>query len=223
MTYNDPVVFFEYAIDTADACRELGIATVAVTAGYMCPAPREEFYRRFDAANVDLKGFTDRFYRELCGGDLASVLDTLVYLRAKTKVWVEITTLLIPGENDGDGELDDMTRWLVANLGADVPLPTTVGTPMTWTATATGGVAPLQYQFWRYSGGAWTMVQDYSSSNTYAWTPGAGDVGYNAIEVWVRSAGSTSGPGNSSGAVPGRRSARRPRCCWRRRTQFASH
>ena len=122
MTYNDPVVFFEYAVDAADACRERGIATVAVTAGYMCPAPRAEFYQRFDAANVDLKAFTERFYRELCGGDLATVLDTLVYLRAKTKVWVELTTLLIQGENDDDGELDEMTRWIVANLGADVPL-----------------------------------------------------------------------------------------------------
>jgi pyruvate formate lyase activating enzyme len=122
MTYNDPVVFFEYAIDTADACRERGLATVAVTAGYMMPAPRNEFYRHFDAANVDLKAFSPRFYRELCGGELTPVLDTLVYLRAQTQVWLEITTLLIPGENDGDREIDEMTRWLVANVGADVPL-----------------------------------------------------------------------------------------------------
>jgi pyruvate formate lyase activating enzyme len=122
MTYNDPVVFFEYAVDTADACRALGIRTVAVTAGYMSPAPREEFYRRFDAANVDLKAFSERFYRELCGGELGAVLDTLVYLRAQTKVWLEITTLLVPGENDSERELDEMTRWLYANLGADVPL-----------------------------------------------------------------------------------------------------
>jgi pyruvate formate lyase activating enzyme len=122
MTYNDPVVFFEYALDAADACRERGIATVAVTAGYLSPAPREELFRRFDAANVDLKAFSERFYRELCGGDLATVQDTLVYLREKTQVWLEITTLLIPEENDGDAELDEMTRWLVANLGPDVPL-----------------------------------------------------------------------------------------------------
>ena len=122
MTYNDPVVFFEYALDTADACRELGLAAVAVTAGYMMPAPRADFYRHFDAANVDLKAFTPRFYRELCGGDLAPVLDTLVYLRAQTQVWLEITTLLIPGENDDDREIDDMTRWLAANVGGDVPL-----------------------------------------------------------------------------------------------------
>ena len=122
MTYNDPVVFYEYAVDVADACRSVGLRTVAVTAGYMMPAPREEFYRHIDAANVDLKAFTQRFYRELSGGDLGPVLDTLVYLREKTKVWLEITTLLIPGENDSDGELDQMTRWLAANVGRDVPL-----------------------------------------------------------------------------------------------------
>jgi pyruvate formate lyase activating enzyme len=122
MTYNDPVVFHEYAIDVAEACHEQGIKTVAVTAGYICPAPRTEFFRHMDAANVDLKAFTDRFYRELCAGDLSTVLHTLVFLREQTKVWLEVTTLLIPGENDSDGELDEMTRWLTANLGADVPL-----------------------------------------------------------------------------------------------------
>ena len=122
MTYNDPVVFFEYAVDTAVACHDRGLATVAVTAGYMLPAPRAELYRHFDAANVDLKAFSKRFYRELCGGELGAVLDTLVYLRARTQVWLEITTLLIPGENDGEQEIDEMTRWLVANVGRDVPL-----------------------------------------------------------------------------------------------------
>jgi pyruvate formate lyase activating enzyme len=122
MTYNDPVVFFEYAVDVADACHRLDVRTVAVTAGYMMPSPRAEFYRHFDAANVDLKAFSQRFYRDLCGGNLHSVLDTLVYLRAQTGVWLEITTLLIPGENDSDAELDEMTRWLAANVGVDVPL-----------------------------------------------------------------------------------------------------
>jgi pyruvate formate lyase activating enzyme len=122
MTYNDPVVFFEYAVDTADACRERGLATVAVTAGYMMPASRRDFYRHFDAANVDLKAFSNRFYRELCGGELSAVLDTLSYLAGMTKVWLEITTLLIPGENDSDKELDEMTRWLAANVGREVPL-----------------------------------------------------------------------------------------------------
>jgi len=111
--------FHEYAIDVADACHERGIKTVAVTAGYVCPAPRAEFYRRIDAANVDLKAFTDRFYRELCAGDLATVLDTLVFLREQTKVWLEVTTLLIPGENDSDGELDQMTRWMHDQPRAD--------------------------------------------------------------------------------------------------------
>jgi pyruvate formate lyase activating enzyme len=121
-TYNDPVVFMEYAIDTAQACREAGIRSVAVTAGYMCSEPRAEFYRHMDAANVDLKGFTERFYYKICGGELAAVLETLEYLRHETKVWLEITTLLIPGENDSDAELERMTQWIAAKLGADVPL-----------------------------------------------------------------------------------------------------
>jgi pyruvate formate lyase activating enzyme len=121
-TYNDPVVFMEYAIDTAQACREAGVRSVAVTAGYMCPEPRAEFYRHMDAANVDLKGFTERFYYKVCGGELAAVLETLEYLKHETKVWFEITTLLIPGENDSDGEIDQMTQWIAGKLGADVPL-----------------------------------------------------------------------------------------------------
>jgi pyruvate formate lyase activating enzyme len=121
-TYNDPVIFHEYAIDVAAACREQGIRTVAVTAGEICPAPREEFFRAMDAANVDLKGFTESFYRKICGGELAPVLDTLAYLKHETDVWFEITTLLIPGENDSDGELDAMTRWVAAKLGPDVPI-----------------------------------------------------------------------------------------------------
>jgi len=121
-TYNDPTVFLEYAIDVAEACREAGVRSVAVTAGYICPEPREEFFRAIDAANVDLKAFTERFYRHVCGAELAPVLETLVYLRRETSVWLEITTLLIPGENDSDAELDGMTRWIAAELGPDVPL-----------------------------------------------------------------------------------------------------
>jgi pyruvate formate lyase activating enzyme len=121
-TYNDPTVFMEYAIDVADACRVEGISTVAVTAGYMCPEPRAEFYRHIDAANVDLKGFTESFYSKICAGHLDGVLDTLLYLRMQTKVWLEITTLLIPGENDSPDEIDAMTKWIVENLGPDVPL-----------------------------------------------------------------------------------------------------
>ncbi len=96
--------------------------TVAVTAGYMCPGPRAEFFEWIDAANVDLKAFTERFYRTVCGSELAPVLDTLEYLRRETRVWLEITTLLIPGENDSDAELDAMTRWIAERLGPDVPL-----------------------------------------------------------------------------------------------------
>jgi pyruvate formate lyase activating enzyme len=121
-TYNDPVIFLEYAVDTAVACHAVGLKTVAVTAGYITKQARGEFYEHIDAANVDLKGFTEGFYRNLCGGRLADVLDTLVWLRHETKVWVEITTLLIPGENDSDAELDALSRWVAAELGPDVPL-----------------------------------------------------------------------------------------------------
>jgi pyruvate formate lyase activating enzyme len=120
-TYNDPTIFMEYAIDVADACHDLGVNTVAVTAGYISPEPRAEFYRHLDAANVDLKGFTEDFYKHTCGAELGAVLDTLEYL-ADTDVWVELTTLLIPGMNDSDEELDAMTRWVVEHLGPDVPM-----------------------------------------------------------------------------------------------------
>lgn len=121
-TYNDPVIFLEYAIDVADACRERGLKAVAVTAGYMNPPPRAEFYRHMDAANVDLKGFTDRFYAELAAAHLEPVKDTLRYLRHETDVWFEITNLLIPGWNDSEAETEAMTGWIVDELGPDVPL-----------------------------------------------------------------------------------------------------
>ena len=121
-TYNDPVIFHEYAIDVAKACREKGIKNVAVTAGYICEEPRKEFFEFMDAANVDLKAFTEDFYHQLTGGHLQPVLDTLVYLKQETEVWVELTTLLIPGKNDSDEELHNMTRWVVDNLGPDVPM-----------------------------------------------------------------------------------------------------
>jgi pyruvate formate lyase activating enzyme len=121
-TYNDPVVFMEYAIDAAQACRSRRIRTVAVTAGYMCAGPRAEFYRHMDAANVDLKAFTERFYYKICGGALGPVLETLEYLKSETSVWFEITTLLIPGENDSDVEIGQMTQWIAEKLGPDVPL-----------------------------------------------------------------------------------------------------
>jgi pyruvate formate lyase activating enzyme len=121
-TYNDPVIFHEYAIDVAQACREAGIKSVAVTAGYVCDEPRAEFYRYMDAANVDLKAFTERFYHQVTNSHLQPVLETLVYLKRHTGVWFEITTLLIPGENDSEEELQAMTQWIGRELGVDVPL-----------------------------------------------------------------------------------------------------
>ncbi|RCK21186.1 AmmeMemoRadiSam system radical SAM enzyme [Thalassospira lucentensis] len=121
-TYNDPVIFLEYAVDVAQACREAGIRTVAVTAGYIGDKAREEFFRHMDAANVDLKGFTEDFYHKLCSAHLSDVLETLKYLKQETGVWFELTNLVIPGENDGDGEFDAMTNWVRENLGPDVPM-----------------------------------------------------------------------------------------------------
>jgi len=121
-TYNDPVIFHEYALDVAAACRERQIKTVAVTAGYICEQPREAFFDAMDAANIDLKAFSEDFYHKLTGAHLQPVLDTLVYVKQKTDVWLEITTLLIPGKNDSDEELSAMCEWIMENLGADVPL-----------------------------------------------------------------------------------------------------
>ncbi|MDE2009633.1 MAG: AmmeMemoRadiSam system radical SAM enzyme [Candidatus Omnitrophica bacterium] len=121
-TYNDPVIFAEYAIDTAVECRRLGIKTVAVTAGYITPEARGEFYRHMDAANVDLKGFTEDFYNKITLGRLQPVLDTLVYLKKETKVWFEITNLMIPGLNDRKEETADMCQWIADHLGPDVPV-----------------------------------------------------------------------------------------------------
>jgi pyruvate formate lyase activating enzyme len=121
-TYNDPVIFAEYAMDVADACHEAGILTVAVTAGYISPEPRREFYAKMDAANVDLKAFTDEFYVKLTGAKLAPVLDTLAWLKHESRTWFEITTLLIPGRNDSDAEVRAESRWIMKELGPDVPL-----------------------------------------------------------------------------------------------------
>jgi pyruvate formate lyase activating enzyme len=121
-TYNDPVIFLEYAVDVAQACRERGIKTVAVSAGYICEEPRYEFFRYMDAANIDLKGFTDGFYKSLCSARLQPVLETLEYLKHATSVWFEITTLLIPGKNDTAAEIEAESRWVMEHLGPDVPL-----------------------------------------------------------------------------------------------------
>ena len=121
-TYNDPVIFLEYAVDIAAACRTKSVYSVAVTAGFVCPAARKEFFDHMDAANVDLKAFTERFYEEICGATLRDVLDTLVHVKHETDVWLELTTLLIPGENDAPEEIDAMTAWVVRELGPDVPM-----------------------------------------------------------------------------------------------------
>jgi pyruvate formate lyase activating enzyme len=121
-TYNDPVIFLEYAVDVAAACREAGVKTVAVTAGYIGAAARPEFFAAMDAANIDLKAFTENFYHRLCAGSLDAVLDTLVYVKQETKTWLEITTLLIPGENDSEGEVTALSEWVASQLGPDVPI-----------------------------------------------------------------------------------------------------
>jgi len=142
-TYNDPVIFHEYAIDVAKACHEHGIKSIAVTAGYSCPEPRSEFYQYMDAANVDLKAFTEKFYYKLTGAHLKPVLDTLKYIKHETSVWLEVTNLIIPGWNDSEKEIEAMTQWLVENLGVDVPIHFSafhpdwkmLGTPATPTET----------------------------------------------------------------------------------------
>ncbi|MBC8068483.1 MAG: AmmeMemoRadiSam system radical SAM enzyme [Deltaproteobacteria bacterium] len=128
-TYNDPVIFAEYAIDTAIACHERGVKSVAVTAGYIKAEARRDFYRHIDAANVDLKAFSERFYRKLCFAELEPVLDTLQWLVRETEVWLEVTTLLIPGENDSETEIDRMCAWMVEHLGPEVPLHLTAFHP----------------------------------------------------------------------------------------------
>lgn len=121
-TYNDPVIFLEYAVDVAKACRAIGIRTVAVTAGYIMPEPATEFFGAMDAANVDLKAFTQRFYRELCAGDLEPVKETIRWLVRETACWTELTTLLIPGENDDRDEIAAIAGWVAGELGPEVPL-----------------------------------------------------------------------------------------------------
>ncbi|MDH3429735.1 MAG: AmmeMemoRadiSam system radical SAM enzyme [Gammaproteobacteria bacterium] len=172
-TYNDPVIFLEYAVDVAEACRKRGVRNVAVTAGYITEQAREEFFRNMDAANIDLKAFTERFYWKICGGHLEPVLDTLRYLRHETDVWFEITTLLIPGENDGVAEIEAMTQWIMENLGPDVPLHfsafhpdwkmlQTPSTPMA-TLTRARDVALRAGLRYAYTGN----VHDFKGSSTY--------------------------------------------------------
>ena len=177
-TYNDPVIFLEYALDVAAVCRARGLATVAVTAGYIEAAARREFFAGMDAANVDLKSFRDDFYRRLCGGRLGPVLETLEYLRHETKVWFEITTLLIPGENDTDAEIHELAAWIRDHLGVDVPLHFSAfhpdwkmaDTPPTPAATLTRArdIAVGEGLHYVYTGN----VHDRTGGTT--WCPGCG-------------------------------------------------
>ena len=188
-TYNDPVIFLEYAVDVAQACHEYDIRNVAVTAGYVTAAPREEFFRHMDAANIDLKAFTDRFYWKICGGHLEPVLETLEYLKNETDVWFELTTLLIPGENDSPAEIEAMTQWVVEHLGSDVPLHFTAfhpdwkmqGIPRTPKSTLTrsrniANEGGLKYV---YTGN----VRDFDGSSTYCHACGERLIGRAAYEL----------------------------------------
>jgi pyruvate formate lyase activating enzyme len=188
-TYNDPVIFMEYAIDVAQACHEAGIKAVAVTAGYICKQPRAEFYRYMDAANVDLKAFTERFYWKVTGGHLQPVLETLEYLKHETDVWFEITNLLIPGENDADSEIDAMTQWVVEHLGADVPMHFTafhpdwkmLDKPRTPAATLTRArrIAMKNGVRYAYTGN----VHDEAGGSTYCYNCGNKLIGRDWYEI----------------------------------------
>jgi len=188
-TYNDPVVFLEYAMDTAKACRAQGIKTVAVTALYVNPEPARDFFPLMDAANIDFKAFTDRFYKKICGGDLQTVLDNLKYLRQETDVWFELTTLLIPGENDSAEEIDAMTQWVVDNLGPDIPLHFTAFHP-DWkmrdhpptppeTLTRARQIALNNGVRYAYTGN----VHDESGGSTYCHTCGQRLIGRDWYEI----------------------------------------
>jgi pyruvate formate lyase activating enzyme len=121
-TYNDPTIFGEYVIDISKIAREENIKTVMVTAGYIDKEARKEVYKYVDAANVDLKAFTETFYHKLTFSHLNDILDTLLWIKNDTNVWLEITTLLIPNENDSDEEIKKLSNWIVKNLGENVPL-----------------------------------------------------------------------------------------------------
>jgi len=177
-TYNDPVIFAEYAMDIADACHEFDIKTVAVTAGYITNEARPEFYQHMDAANVDLKAFTEEFYKKITLSALQPVLDTLIYLKHETNVWFEITNLIIPGENDSDREFNEMTQWIMKELGPDVPLHFTafhpdfkmMDHPLTplETLSRARSIAIDNGLHYVYTGN----VHDPKGSSTYCWSCG---------------------------------------------------
>ena len=164
-TYNDPVIFLEYAVDVAAACRETGGKTVAVTAGYIGEAARPEFFAAMDAANIDLKAFTENFYRKLCTGSLDAVLDTLCYVKHGTNTWLEITTLLIPEENDSSQEVGALSEWVMENLGPDVPLHFTAFHP-DWKMQNTPPTPPARLRRARARFGSFSDRVGESASST---------------------------------------------------------
>ncbi len=119
-TYNDPVIFFEYAIETAKLCRQEGIKTIAVTSGYINPEPAKEFFKYMEAANIDLKGFSEDFYKKNCLAHLNPVLESIKYAVKETECFVELTTLIIEGENDQ--YIKEECEWILNNLGDCIPL-----------------------------------------------------------------------------------------------------
>jgi len=121
-TYNEPAISAEFCIDVAEVARTSGLRTVAVTSGYIQGPAREAFFAAMDGANVDLKGFSESFYKRFCGGRLEPVLETLEYLGRQPQTWLEITTLLIPGANDDPDEIRQLSRWIATHVGTDVPL-----------------------------------------------------------------------------------------------------
>jgi pyruvate formate lyase activating enzyme len=208
-TYNDPVIFLEYAVDVAKAARRHGIKNVAVTAGYIAAAAREDLYGWMDAANVDLKAFTEEFYKRLCTGHLAAVLETLEYLKRETKVWFEITTLLIPGHNDSGQEVKRLSEWVMTRLGPDVPLHFTAfhpdykmldlpGTPAS-TLTAARDIAREVGLHFVYTGN----VHDESGQSTYC--PGCGErlIGRDWYEITAWRLSADGRCHNCGTAIPG--------------------
>jgi pyruvate formate lyase activating enzyme len=121
-TYNDPVIFGEYVLDISEIAKQENIKSVMVTAGYVDPLARKEIFKNIDAANVDLKAFTENFYYKNTLSHISPVLDTLIWLKNETDVWIELTTLLIPGQNDSENEINEMCNWILENLGDSVPL-----------------------------------------------------------------------------------------------------
>jgi pyruvate formate lyase activating enzyme len=213
-TYNDPVIFLEYAVDVAKVARQHGIKSVAVTAGYITAAAREDLYAFMDAANVDLKAFTEEFYKRLCTGHLAAVLETLEYLKHHTNVWFEITTLLIPGHNDGPDEVKRLSEWVIERLGPDVPLHFTAFHPdykmldlpptPARTLTAARDIARAVGLNFVYTGN----VHDERGQSTYCPACGARVIGRDWYEITAWQLTEAGRCGNCGSAIPGLFAAR---------------